>query len=578
MKSPYNLRVVKYLNGCAEIAWNCDFDLSDNYFFNIYVTNTLGIESLFATSRSNSMAILGEYISTRVTLTDGMSESGSSNILSLAAKNASDINSRVIIGQDESGQARMLAVTPEGVLKVTGATVTNTGGDASAANQITQISIANNSITKLNTAISELQSILTKLESLGLNATTVNALKSVSISNLPSNYPDSDAASMLASIFNKIPGVTDTSAIRAELLKKLNFSDLNIDLGKNLGVIAQNMPSDFPDSALNTKAETVLADLLDLKSISNDIGAITHNCETLLIELRDAMGASNNHNANSNNSLGDLLTAATLTMGIINDVLAVSQLVNALIQDIKDNTNGLIKASDLAINADKSLNASIVNTPTDYPDSATISALNNTNNYLNLISQGLDVNLTNALPAGSNLIGQVAVTSLPLPDDAARDSSLALANTLLTQIGNAASYCNTLGMDIRNTLTSLSSHIKANMRGPKLLFNQHFEFAPNTDIVNIRLLELIDISYLNSFNEYKIEILSYDNAGSLSVFRESAVNNKIYLHKICQKELATADILNYTHKASIQNISLSFRKLISNAAMEGVSVAIYGVM
>ncbi len=579
MKTPYNLRVIKYLNGSVEISWNWDSEFtSDSQSFLVYATDTLGVEHLYTDTRNNTTIIAGNYISVRVRAADVLGYSDFSEVLPLVISNASDINARVIIGQDESGQARMLSVTPEGVLRVTGANITNTGGDASAANQLTQINLNNTQITKLNSAISELHAVLTKLDSVGLSAANIAALKSVSVTNQPSDYPDAANAILLQDIFNKIPSSVNLSILQTELDKKLNQSALSIDTDKDLGVKIKNLPSDYPNAALASKSDTANAELTNIKNLqiySNNISSDSKIVLDNLLYNSAAELSILNSSLIAHTSSDVTLTSLLSLCSFINN--ACSQL-NTSASNINLNTQGLLKSDMLNLDLAKDVGVKINNLPSDYPDAAANTKLTNMLNYLHLLTQGISAVITNALPAGSNLIGRVDVNSLPLPVDAAKDSSVLIVSNILNAIKALNEYANSLSTEMRNLLINIKAKLDNRLVSPELVISYNLILEANTNKGMFRLLDHVsDLTKLNKYNAYKIEILTYDNPGSIVINRESAINNKIYLHKICQKELMAADVFYYTHSMPIQNLSFSFEKLLSNASTHAFVINIYGV-
>ena len=575
LRRPTNLRIIAYLNGSVEIMW--DKALSQDVLF--YIISGLSISTsswqVLGTTNDNRSVISNGFSAVKINAAyAGEVTSDDSNILALAVANASDINMAAVIGQDELGQKRFLAVTPEGVLKVTGATVSNTGGDASAANQVTQISLANSNISKLTDAVAALNNVLNKLSSVGLGAATISALQNTSVNNFPSNYPDSAALAAINALAAATATATGQSALLTELQSVLNTADLNLDTSKRLVSIIDNLPIDYPDAGANAKLASALSELGNILIKLNDL--------SIYIEATALASETIANNAIISSARLTSLDAVTQAAGLsdvarnslLTDIAALVSALQIITDTISANTLNALKSTDLSLNAGV-LNTAISNLPSDYPDAAAGILLSNIQNYLNLISQGLDVSLTNSLPAGNNLIGSVNINALPLADDAARDSTLSGVTNALASINNKILAIAQTVTDILNGLATLNAIISERLVQRKKIIDTVVSITENSAIV--RPLDLVssDLADLNKFNKYTLEVLSYNTAIAATIRRESSYENNNFYHKMHEKNLNASDSLIFSFDIPAQNISIKLSKLIEGA-VAGARVVLYG--
>jgi len=558
---PSNLRVIKYLSGSVEIAW--DGVLSDNESYAIYGLNyESALWEEIGQTRTGMAVVFGPYSAIKVAVLSGATLGTFSDILAIAISNASNINTAVVVGKDESGQARFLATTPEGVLKVTGATITNYGGDASAANQTTQISQLNNLATSLGTTITALNNILNKLNAVGLDAANITALKAVNITNLPSDFPDFallSAINNFASVAAKAQNILDLiTAVNANL----KTADLNIDGAKDLGVKINNLPSDYPDSAAGTKLSDII---FALSTVNGNLD----NANLTLADVLTAEGMSQSVLV----SIESIITGHTARLdSIITDIgliLAECQSVKTSTDAISSNTAatsantvGLLKTANLNIDGNKNLGVIINNIPNDYPDSAALATLTQISNNVMLLNQGIDANITNALPTGNNIIGRVDINTLPLPENAALETTQQDLKALLNNQLAMQAFTKD-GIDYLNAkLSTIEARLENNLKLRTKIFDEVIELS---SVSSIRLLDYYDDvqpEELNNFDAYEIIILSYASAFDAVIRYESAYHGQSFYHsvKTCNLNLASINVSQLS--MPLQNISIRFAKAL----------------
>lgn len=558
---PSNLRVIKYLSGSVEIAW--DGVLSDNESYAIYGLNyESALWEEIGQARTGMAVVFGPYSAIKIAVLSGAILGTFSDILAIAISNASNINTAVVVGKDESGQARFLATTPEGVLKVTGATITNYGGDASAANQTTQISQLNNLATSLGTTITALNNILNKLNAVGLDAANITALKAVNITNLPNDFPDFallSAVNNFASVAAKAQNILDLiTAVNANL----KTADLNIDGTKDLGVKINNLPSDYPDSAAGTKLSDII---FALSTVNGNLD----NANLTLADVLTAEGMSQSVLV----SIESIITGHTARLdSIITDIgliLAECQSVKTSTDAISSNTAatsantvGLLKTANLNIDGNKNLGVIINNIPNDYPDSAALATLTQISNNVMLLNQGIDANITNALPTGNNIIGRVDISTLPLPENAALETTQQDVKALLNSQLAMQAFTKD-GIDYLNAkLSTIEARLENNLKLRTKIFDETVELS---SVSSIRLLDYYDDvqpEELNNFDAYEIIILSYASAFDAVIRYESAYHGQSFYHsvKTCNLNLASINVSQLS--MPLQNISIRFAKAL----------------
>lgn len=558
---PSNLRVIKYLSGSVEIAW--DGVLSDNESYAIYGLNyESALWEEIGQARTGMAVVFGPYSAIKIAVLSGAILGTFSDILAIAISNASNINTAVVVGKDESGQSRFLATTPEGVLKVTGATITNYGGDASAANQTTQISQLNNLATSLGTTITALNNILNKLNAVGLDAANITALKAVNITNLPNDFPDFallSAINNFASVAAKAQNILDLiTAVNANL----KTADLNIDGAKDLGVKINNLPSDYPDSAAGTKLSDII---FALSTVNGNLD----NANLTLADVLTAEGMSQSVLV----SIESIITGHTARLdSIITDIgliLAECQSVKTSTDAISSNTAatsantvGLLKTANLNIDGNKNLGVIINNIPNDYPDSAALATLTQISNNVMLLNQGIDANITNALPTGNNIIGRVDISTLPLPENAALETTQQDVKALLNSQLAMQAFTKD-GIDYLNAkLSTIEARLENNLKLRTKIFDEVIELS---SVSSIRLLDYYDDvqpEELNNFDAYEIIILSYASAFDAVIRYESAYHGQSFYHsvKTCNLNLASINVSQLS--MPLQNISIRFAKAL----------------
>ncbi len=558
---PSNLRVIKYLSGSVEIGW--DGALLDNESYAIYGLNydTSAWEEIGQT-RTPMAVVFGPYSAVKIAVLSGAILGTFSDILALAISNASNINTAVVVGKDESGQSRFLATTPEGVLKVTGATVTNYGGDASAANQTTQISQLNNLATSLGTTITALNNILNKLNAVGLDAANITALKSVNITNLPSDFPDFAVLSAINNLSNVVAKTQNILDLIAAVNANLKTTDLNVDGAKDLGVKINNLPSDYPDSTASTK----------LSDIIFALSAVNGNLDSANLTLADVLTVES-MSQSVLSSIESIITGHTTKLdSIITDIGLVltecqsiktnTDAINISTAATSANTVGLLKTANLNIDGNKNLSVVVTNAPNDYPDSAALAALTQISNNVMLLNQGIDANIASSLPAGNNIIGRVDINALPLPENAALETTQQDLKALLNNQLAMQAFMKD-GIDYLNVkLSAVEARLESNLKLRTKIFDEVIELS---SVSSIRLLDYYDgvqPEELNNFDAYEIIILSYASAFDAVIRYESAYHGQSFYHsvKTCNLNLASINISQLD--MPLQNISIKFTKAL----------------
>ena len=224
MQAPKNLSIITYFSGSVEISWEGVLPSSDYTYTVSALDYNTGLWNEVAVTRITATVVSGPYSAVKVAVRNALNFSDISDYsesLPINIRNTSTIHESFLAGIDDSGRHTFLATTPEGIVKVTGATVTNYGGDASAANQLAEISVSNTIATRLADAVLALNQVLSKLNDVGMSAAVIAALKSVSVTNIPANFPDSATLAELQTVkaaVAKDSTLTTTNNLVAALL------------------------------------------------------------------------------------------------------------------------------------------------------------------------------------------------------------------------------------------------------------------------------------------------------------------------------------------------------------------------
>lgn len=535
---PINLRITTVQENGYTVSWDVSPEALSEIeakrakpSFNVYVKDaTTSLDSILYVISSSigsyTTFIPAGYSEVYIKATDGTTESTASNSVILLSTNAMPASSAVAIGKDDEGIARSLSVTSDGVLRVTGATVNNYGGDASAANQTTAINKLDGIISAVNDVETATQNVLSGLNNVSLAAGTVSALQTVSINNLPSNYPDVDTTSAV----NNLTTVLAKDATAIQIRDNVNGVLKTADLALNMGVLAtnvNNMPTDFPDSALlsETVAQHAVISNIETESIATNTKLDSVN--TSLGSLNVTNNSILTEQTNANVKLDDLNT------GIASLNLAATSINNAALS-IQTNTAtiatsvaGALQTSDLSLNSGI-LDVAVTNNPADYPDSATHSKLDSIDQHIIDLTNGQTITFGESLPSGGNLIGRVGVETIPLAQNAATETS---QQTIIQRIASATSAINTSNAtlsNIKNTVTQIYTDMTAKAQNIicdlVISYNGTYDFRPEATV---------DPTLLENYKEYVLQIFSYDDAPSkFSLFRESAINSNVYYHRL----------------------------------------------
>ena len=566
-----NLRLVKYLDGSAEIAW--DGSLFQGQIFRIKALSySTGLWVVLSQTPHTSTIVTGPYAAVQVALVDNNVEIDLTNILTLSLRNASDIHDGVLIGQDESGQKRFLVTTPEGVLKVTGANITNTGGDASAGNQLTQISQANTAVGALNESLIKLGAILAKLDSVGIKAGSISALANVSINNIPGNFPDTATTAAINSLAGIAAKNSDLHNLIAKTELLLKASDVLTDAQGNLKVIIENLPSDYPDLAVKHVLMTLSTSVDSSKAVLDTICASISLANSELQLQTTKLAESFNVLGLSKSRLDAILGEIAGLSPEIQAVKDSSAVIETGILSLVSNTSDLTKKSDLYLDGSKNLGVIVANFPNNYPNSQANTELLSIKNLLSLINQGLDVRLSEALPSGSNNIGSVGVSALPLAEDAAKDSTLNIIGSLTTAIYEVMKSLQQILDTIQSHTMGLSSIISQTQAGREIIFDVAISFDKTRQV---RFNDVVsDASKLGKFNHYDVLVINFGAGFEAKFMLDSHFNGQPISNSLAAKSINAAGSGIFSFTIPLNAVSIIFDTYSANSG--GARVLVYG--
>lgn len=558
LTAPQNLRVHSIAINAINVTWDRIPGEDDSVSYRVYGMSS-GSWVVISETKNNLVAITREYTAIKITAVQGSQEGPESSILPINSSNIGIPAMSSPVGMDESGNLKYLATTPEGVVKVTGATINNYGGDASAANQLTTINTLNTINTNITTNSNKLNSIITGLNSVSLSNNTINALSNINIGNFPNDYPDTATTNAINSLTTVVGKDTSLTTIANAIGPLIKTDDLNIDTNKNLGVIINNFPTDYPDAAASSHLSNISNDLINTYDKVNTI------VDKLDLILNTETSIENNTTATQSSVdfiKNDVSTIQADTTTINSEIHSSNLKLESLVISnglIATNTADLIKKTDLNIDTNKNLGVAVTNYPTDYPDSAALSELINIKNYLNLISSGLDVNIINALPAGDNLIGSVNVATSALPNGAATEASLSQTRDNVSAINTKATNILTVLNQILVKCDILLNIIDIRNKPRQKIFEINLDISNNPEL---RLLNVITdnekIEELSSFSRYDIQIFSYAVPFSIKIREESSMDGDNFYHLITEKNLSVNSIFTYTSRTPIKNFNFKF--------------------
>ena len=589
---PTNLRVIKNLGGSVEIAWDhiSNRDSLSNYLIHGLKISD-GLWEPIGTDINNNTSVTGDYSAVRVqAIYENGNTSDFSNILSVVLScNVSDMGPSVNIGISDSGKATKIRTDEYGNVRVVGTTVNNTGGDASAANQLINIAALNTVIAAITSGNSDVEAIKNALASLGLNAATINALKSVSISNLPSNYTAPDTVAAINSLASIAAKSTEITALIAANTKILKTEDLLIDTDKKQVVVTDNIPTDFPDSNAHAKLEDVKAALTtaqtSLGHLVDDSGFSRVSLDQMNSKATDTLAKLDT----AITRLSDSLAKLTSIDSSASNLLAEDQAINTKLASLITGVGLLLKTSDIATNANKHIMSEVSNLPSDYPDSASRSELILIKNLLTAISQGSNAHIASPLPAGPNKIGVVDIDNNPLPEDAATETTLAQIRSQGNVFTAWAAKMEEASSSIRTSLNYIRNSLSEKLAPRAIILDTIIPIPEELAASNsARLLDILSENdnatlLLNMYESYTFEFYTYSFSAKISVNNETSLEGESFVHNVCIKELSSRGYAVCEMNVPIQNVNITVNKgsgFNTNPNMNArkIRVKVYGSM
>lgn len=413
--------------------------------------------------------------------------------------NISNSSGRTVmpVAMDESGNAKYLRTDRHGNLLVTALALDSIGsGDASASNQLSQLSAINATKASIDGVKSSVDANTAKLNDVRINASQVSDLKTVTVQNFPTNYPDSQSKSVLDAINSKVATEASSVEISSKLSNLIKKSDLSITAGiQDINVV--NFPTDYPSvdvssklSNIETYSSTIADNTGDSYSTLLDIGSVLSSSEAKITSI---IGLITSYL----NTYPDADSNALLDIKLLLTDLLTKSLSASDIDRVISSITPLLKTSDLPI-VNSSLTTSVSNFPNDYADSQAHSILSDIKTQL----QNIDTNavtISSSIPSGSNMIGSVSVDSSVLPTGASTESTL---------------------VSVYNMLAALKAEVSASSSGS--LKNRIDLLLSKLDSIYNQISEASSTSTLYS-NTSSIEASATISTGILNNFTNSTV-------------------------------------------------------
>jgi len=508
---PVNLRVTQLYNNGAKVEWNLGNtalsqlkDLKNFIVEGQSVTSGLFVQ--LGTTPETSFIIPSGYSAVRVSAdtTYGVS---STAVLSLATTNLAEVSRLGAIGIDDSGNPRLLSVNENGVLRVTGATITNTGGDAAASHQITQTGLLNTLSTKTDTLASKLDTLNTTVSSITIDPSNVAALKNITVTNFPSDYPDAAVASLLSNLNTSVAKNSVLNSILTQSLAALKTADLSFS-GDSLETAVTNLPLDYPDAAANAKLTNINSAIntgnASLVGIKNDSASLVMGLNSANTTLNTLLSTCTIELSKSDTIISEIGSSNTLLSSIEGHVYANS----SVIADIRSNTTGLFKPGDLPVTGLGHVAVSVQNHLMDYPDAAANAKLTTIANTLTTMLGGFPVNISTELPAGNNAIGSVEVSGSALPNGAATEATLHEIQEAIADIENKY-----IGLDESLDAIRISSQftrekVEEEFERPREIYNQSVSFDTSSHTITPE--PAIYSELLTKYRKYYVQVFAYE--------------------------------------------------------------------
>lgn len=341
------------------------------------------------------------------------------------------------IAMGPDGVPRFLKLDNAGNLMVSGITIDSTGtGDASASLQVQQLTSLDAIKTSSQTALTSLDSILTKLSDVRINNSQIADLKNIAITNLPADYPDAAVLGAVQDINPLIPSPTTVNSILTSSQENLKTSDLSFDVSGAVETKVINFPTEFTNTDLLNSSQLIVSktDLViaGIQSVLSSLNANNSDTSDILLSSYNMENKADSIISSIDNGVIPELSAANAKLIGMETVMAKESTLADVVTGLAD----IVKSSDLPKNLAGDLLTEISNIPADFPDSASQLILVDLLTKLNTLDTS-NVTISGELPAGANVLGKVEVISSELPNGAARDTSLtAIHNALVAFSGN----------------------------------------------------------------------------------------------------------------------------------------------
>ena len=545
--TPINLKILNTLQEGYVVSWDigaaAKSELAGDGPYPIFIiygkdantSNVGALGTLDASSTHYKFSTPPRISEVYITASLDGSESAPSNSVVLLSTNLMPEGTSIAVGKDDSGYARSLSVTPDGVLRVTGTTVNNYGGDASADNQTTIINKLDDVIVVNTTIKTAVDNVTNGLSNVGLNAATVNALQTITIANLPTDYPDSAGTAAVVHLENVLATESTANTIKNNTVGLVKTADLALSSGI-LSVQETNPVTDFPDSTTHVALQTQAVVLNNIKTNSDSIKAATTS-------LADNIPAQNTALTAIQDSIASVDTKATNTNSKLDLANTTNSTINSNISDVNTKLASIITDSALNLKtADLALSSGILsvqetNPVTDFPDTDAHTKLDNIDTHIQALQSGQTITFGQSLPAGTNLIGRIDINSLPLPPGASTEAT----SSAIVATGNMG---NSLLNNIKTKLDNIKSDIsailaKTALTSPEVVLDKTLVFNNNLDY---RPEAIVTPSLLEKYSRYMLQVFSYDAPITLGLYRESAINSTTYYHPI--KGFTQISILN----------------------------------
>ena len=535
---PLNLHIISQQESGYVVSWEMpaegknalDNNLADP-FYQVFTVPATGGPATILVSMPAKLDRLEVFIpsgigSVYVVAVEGGSTSTQSNTVTLVTTNSMPNASAISIGKDDSGIARSLSVTEDGVLRVTGATVNNYGGDASAANQTTTIGKLDNIFTAVTDVETATNAVEAGLSNVGLSASTIAALGVSAISNFPSNYPDVDTTTAVNTLNTNVAKEATLLQVRDNVAGGVKTSDLALSAGV-LTTHIDNFPSDYPDSA-------VLAEVGAQTPILTSVDGHVTGIEALATSIDGVTSIISNTQIPSmltkqDSTITELQAANTKLLTIQNSAAAIEpdvDSINTEVQSISLKTDFLLKTTDLELTSGV-LSVHEVNAPVDYPDSTGHALLASIDQHIVDLTSGQYVIIDGSLPAGTNLIGRVDINTMPLPVGAATEATLQTVSATSASIRQELGVIEAVARNIYNGILSIDTKLGDDTQNVVL-----DEVVTFNNSINYRPEAVVSPEELVLFPKYTLQVFSYQTSMQISLYRETALDNNNYYHSL----------------------------------------------